>query len=101
LVTVYQSRLDVESAKFAANCAETLARLAEVDAALARARAGGGERYMARHKARGKLLARERIVTVRLRTIPRRKGVPHAASGDSSRNGLSRSRSRSNSRGDS
>src|SRR5882757_3736638 len=38
-----------------------LARLAELDAEHAKALAGGGERYVERHHARGKLLARERI----------------------------------------
>jgi acetyl-CoA carboxylase carboxyltransferase component len=38
-----------------------LERIAELDAALAQALAGGGERYTQRHHARGKLLARERI----------------------------------------
>jgi acetyl-CoA carboxylase carboxyltransferase component len=38
-----------------------LAQLAELDAALDNARAGGGDRYVQRHHARGKLLARERI----------------------------------------
>jgi acyl-CoA carboxylase subunit beta len=44
-----------------ANRAAMLERLAELDAALDKARAGGGEKYTARHHARGKLLARERI----------------------------------------
>jgi acetyl-CoA carboxylase carboxyltransferase component len=38
-----------------------LERLAELDAALRQARAGGGDKYVTRHHARGKLLARERI----------------------------------------
>jgi acetyl-CoA carboxylase carboxyltransferase component len=38
-----------------------LARLAELDAEHAKAVTGGGEKYNARHKERGKLLARERI----------------------------------------
>ena len=38
-----------------------LAKLAELDAELARAVAGGGPRYVDRHHARGKLLPRERI----------------------------------------
>ncbi|MGO9343037.1 MAG: acyl-CoA carboxylase subunit beta [Acidimicrobiales bacterium] len=37
------------------------AALEEVDAQLALARAGGGERYVERHRSRGKLLARERV----------------------------------------
>jgi acetyl-CoA carboxylase carboxyltransferase component len=38
-----------------------LAKLSEVDAELAKARAGGGQKYVERHHQRGKLLARERI----------------------------------------
>ncbi|EFG08476.1 acyl-CoA carboxylase subunit beta [Streptomyces clavuligerus] len=38
-----------------------LARVAALDAEHAKALAGGGEKYTARHRARGKLLARERI----------------------------------------
>ena len=38
-----------------------LAKLAELDAEHAKALAGGGEKYVARHRERGKLLARERI----------------------------------------
>ncbi|WP_405736581.1 acyl-CoA carboxylase subunit beta [Streptomyces sp. NBC_01537] len=38
-----------------------LARLAEIDAEHAKAIAGGGPKYVERHRARGKLLARERI----------------------------------------
>ncbi|MER7425744.1 acyl-CoA carboxylase subunit beta [Nonomuraea rubra] len=38
-----------------------LAKLAELDAEQAKAAAGGGEKYLARHRARGKLPARERV----------------------------------------
>jgi len=38
-----------------------LAKLEELEAELAKAVAGGGEKYVARHRARGKLTARERI----------------------------------------
>ncbi len=41
--------------------AAMLAKLADLDAEHAKAVAGGGDRYNDRHKARGKLLARERI----------------------------------------
>src|SRR5262247_639925 len=58
---VLTSLLDVESPEFAANAAAMRARLAELDAALASAVAGGGDRYVKRHHDRGKLLARERI----------------------------------------
>jgi acetyl-CoA carboxylase carboxyltransferase component len=53
--------LDTTSAQFAANREAMLAKLAEVDAEHAKAIAGGGPKYTERHRARGKLLARERI----------------------------------------
>jgi acetyl-CoA carboxylase carboxyltransferase component len=45
----------------ATNREAMLAKLAELDAEQAKAVAGGGEKYVARHHARGRLLARERI----------------------------------------
>jgi acyl-CoA carboxylase subunit beta len=58
---VLPTRVDPAAGAFARNREGMLARLAEIDTLLARARAGGGEKYVARHKARGKLLPRERI----------------------------------------
>ena len=43
------------------NRKEMLAKLAELETEVARAVAGGGEKYVDRHHARGKLLPRERI----------------------------------------
>ena len=43
------------------NRAAFQAALAKLDAALAEARAGGGDKYIDRHRAKGKLLPRERI----------------------------------------
>src|ERR671913_166704 len=43
------------------NRAAMLAKLAELETEVARAVAGGGEKYVERHHARGKLLVRERI----------------------------------------
>jgi acyl-CoA carboxylase subunit beta len=60
-VTVLASALDTGSAEYAANRATALARLAEIEAEHAKAVAGGGPRYVERHRARGKLLVRERI----------------------------------------
>jgi acetyl-CoA carboxylase carboxyltransferase component len=60
-VSVLTSSLDPASAQFAANREAMLAKLAEIDAEHAKAVAGGGEKYVARHHQRGKLLARERI----------------------------------------
>jgi acetyl-CoA carboxylase carboxyltransferase component len=60
-VPVLTSSLDVTSEEFEANRDSMTAALGEVDAQLALARAGGGERYVERHRSRGKLLARERV----------------------------------------
>jgi acyl-CoA carboxylase subunit beta len=60
-MTVLQSTLDPKSAAFT-EAADTMAtKLAELDLELARALAGGGEKYVARHHSRGKMTARERI----------------------------------------
>jgi acyl-CoA carboxylase subunit beta len=58
---VLASRLDPRSDAYQANRAANLELLAELDRLLAQARAGGGQKYVDRHRARGKLLARERI----------------------------------------
>jgi acyl-CoA carboxylase subunit beta len=58
---VLGSRLDPGSDAYRANRAANLELLAELDRLLAQARAGGGQEYVDRHRARGKLLARERI----------------------------------------
>jgi acetyl-CoA carboxylase carboxyltransferase component len=58
-----------------------LAKLAEIDEQLALARAGGGERYVERHRARGKLLARERIELLIDRDSPFLELSPLAAWG--------------------
>jgi acyl-CoA carboxylase subunit beta len=60
-VTVLRSALDEKSAAYAANADAMLAKLAEIAAEQAKAIAGGGPKYTDRHRARGKLLARERI----------------------------------------
>src|SRR5258705_10285965 len=58
-----------------------LARLSELDTALAQACAGGGPRYVERHHARGKLLARERIELLVDRDAPFLELMPVAAYG--------------------
>ncbi|GGP82045.1 acetyl-CoA carboxylase carboxyltransferase subunit [Streptosporangium pseudovulgare] len=55
------SRLDTSGDDYRARRAAMLAKLAELDAEHARAVAGGGPKYVERHRARGGLLARERI----------------------------------------
>ncbi|GAA4090830.1 carboxyl transferase domain-containing protein [Actinomadura miaoliensis] len=56
-----RSSLDVGSPVYRERRAAMLAKLAELEAEHAKALAGGGEKYVARHRKRGKLLARERI----------------------------------------
>jgi acetyl-CoA carboxylase carboxyltransferase component len=58
-----------------------LLKLSEVDAELAKARAGGGEKYTQRHHKRGKLLARERIELLVDRDSPFLELSPLAAWG--------------------
>src|SRR6201998_2735708 len=58
---VLPDRVDRDAPEYAERRAALLSQLAEVDAQLALARAGGGEKYVERHRARGKLLARERV----------------------------------------
>ncbi|MFF5178871.1 acyl-CoA carboxylase subunit beta [Micromonospora sp. NPDC000316] len=60
-MTTLDTTADPSAPGFVANRAALLDRLAELDAALDQARAGGGEKYVTRHHKRGKLLARERI----------------------------------------
>ncbi len=57
----WQTRIDTNSENFRANRGAMLALLQEIEAQLELARAGGGERSVARHRQRGKLLVRERI----------------------------------------
>ncbi|MFH0245653.1 acyl-CoA carboxylase subunit beta [Streptomyces sp. HK10] len=60
-MTVLRSALDTTAPEYAANREAMLARLDALEAEHARALAGGGEKYVARHRGRGRLLARERI----------------------------------------
>ncbi len=60
-MTALRTALDGTSADYAANRAAMLAKLDEIAAEQAKAIAGGGPKYTDRHRARGKLLARERI----------------------------------------
>jgi acetyl-CoA carboxylase carboxyltransferase component len=58
-----------------------LAKLAEIDAQLELARGGGGPKYVDRHRARGKLLARERVDLLLDRDSPFLELSPLAAWG--------------------
>ncbi|MET9885034.1 carboxyl transferase domain-containing protein [Streptomyces sp. NPDC006430] len=60
-MTRLTSTVDPHAPDHLAHRAAATARLAELDAEHAKALLGGGEKYTARHKGRGKLLARERI----------------------------------------
>ncbi|MEU2942818.1 carboxyl transferase domain-containing protein [Nocardiopsis alba] len=60
-MSVLTSRLDTRGPAYAEAREAMLAGLAEIDAEHAKALAGGGERYIERHRSRGGLLARERI----------------------------------------
>ncbi|MEU7802213.1 carboxyl transferase domain-containing protein [Micromonospora arborensis] len=60
-MSILNSAVEVSAPGYVANRAALLDRLAELDAALDQARAGGGAKYVTRHHARGKLLPRERI----------------------------------------
>ena len=60
-MAVLPDRVDERSEAYAANRAAMLAAIDAHDAELAKVDAGGGERYVERHRQRGKLLVRERI----------------------------------------
>lgn len=60
-MTVIDSSLDTAGSDYRAARDTMLAKLADLDAEHAKALAGGGEKYVARHRGRGKMLARERI----------------------------------------
>ncbi len=78
---VLQSSVDPADPTFASNRAGLLALLAEHDALLDLVRAGGGERYVARHRERGKLTVRERIELLLDRGSPFLELSPLAAWG--------------------
>jgi len=56
-----RSRADVRSDEYRSNHEQNSEVLSKLDKALAAAREGGGEKYVERHKKRGRLLPRERI----------------------------------------
>ena len=60
-MTVIETTLDTNTPDHRANREAMLAKLTDLEAEHAKALAGGGEKYVARHRKRGKLLARERI----------------------------------------
>lgn len=60
-MTALASALDPAGADHTAHREAMLAKLAELEGEHAKALAGGGEKYVQRHRKRGKLLVRERI----------------------------------------
>src|SRR3954453_8753813 len=60
-MTVLETALDPRSPAHLENRGAMLQRLADLESALEAARAGGGEKNVTRHHARGKLLPRERV----------------------------------------
>src|SRR5215217_1972465 len=60
-MTVLDTTIDPRTPGYLQNRSAMLERLAELEAALEAARAGGGEKWVTRHHARGKLLPRERV----------------------------------------
>ncbi len=61
---VIATRVDARSDEFRANAEANRAAVARLSAALHEATLGGGEKYVARHRAAGKLLPRERVELV-------------------------------------
>jgi acetyl-CoA carboxylase carboxyltransferase component len=78
---VLASRLDQASASYRANRSANLRLLEEIAEQLASSRAGGGHKYVERHRARGKLLARERVELLVDRDAPFLELSPLAAWG--------------------
>ena len=56
-----RTRIDTRSEIYSQNRTDNLAALDRLAEMLAKARAGGGDKYVARHRKRGKMLPRERI----------------------------------------
>ncbi|TMA82673.1 MAG: hypothetical protein E6J77_15370 [Deltaproteobacteria bacterium] len=78
---VLPTRVDPRSEVYRVNYAAMLEQVRFLDAQLALARAGGGEKYVRRHRERGKLLPRERIELLLDRDAPFRELSPLAAWG--------------------
>ncbi len=75
------SAIDVSSDAYRQNRQVMEVALAEVEAELAKARAGGGERYVERHRKRAKMLAHERVELLLDRDSPFLELAPLAAWG--------------------
>jgi acyl-CoA carboxylase subunit beta len=80
-VAVLESAIDPRNPAYLENRSAMLERLAELESALDTTRAGGGEKYVTRHHARGKLLPRERIELIVDQDAPFLELSPAAAWG--------------------
>jgi 3-methylcrotonyl-CoA carboxylase beta subunit len=60
-VTILKSRINTRDPEFAANRQQMLDQVNDLRERVAEIKRGGGEKYQQRHKARGKLLPRERL----------------------------------------
>jgi acetyl-CoA carboxylase carboxyltransferase component len=80
-MAILETTIDPRSEAYLENRSAMEERLAELDAALDDARAGGGEKYVTRHHSRGKLLPRERIELLVDRDAPLLELSPVAAWG--------------------
>src|SRR5689334_2001852 len=61
LMQILESHIDKNGSTFKANRDRMQQLVAELRSRIAAARQGGGEKYVARHRAQGKLTVRERI----------------------------------------
>jgi acetyl-CoA carboxylase carboxyltransferase component len=82
-VTVLDTAIDPRTPGYLQSRSSMLERLAELEAALDEARAGGGEKWVTRHHARGKLLPRERVEMLLDQDSPFLELSPVAAWGSS------------------
>jgi acyl-CoA carboxylase subunit beta len=80
-VTVLDTAIDPRTPAYQEARGTTLERLARIETALDEARAGGGEKAVTRHHARGKLLPRERVEMLLDQDCPFLELAPTAAWG--------------------
>ncbi len=88
-MTRLRSTVDKTTVDFGANREAMLGKLAEIEAEQAKAVAGGGEKYVDRHRKRGKMLVRERIEMLLDEDSPYLELSPLAAWGSDYRVGAS------------
>ena len=80
-MTVLDTALDPRTPRYLERRSATLERLSRLETALDAARAGGGEKAVTRHHARGKLLPRERVEMLLDQDSPFLELSPEAAWG--------------------